>query len=81
MCHFSQSVLLQCQAALDNLSQLIRCQSCLQKPVSFNPHAAGYLLNDIIWDPIKVIKHLAYFLSMSIAHQKAGTYMEAHLKC
>lgn len=31
----SESVLLpQCQAALDNLSQLIRSQSCLQKPVS-----------------------------------------------
>lgn len=44
-----ESVILpQCQAALDNLSQLIRSQSCFHKPVSFNPHAVDYLLNDII---------------------------------
>lgn len=44
-----ESVLLpQCQAALDNLSQLIRSQSCFQKHVSFNPHAVDCLLNDII---------------------------------
>lgn len=44
-----ESVLLpQCQAALDNLSQLIRSQSYFQKPASFNSHAVDYLLNDII---------------------------------
>lgn len=44
-----ESVLLpQCQAALDNLSQLIRSQSSFQKPVSFNPRAVDDLLNDII---------------------------------